>query len=433
MDGGSSSAQDDLARPLLSTPEFGPTPPEAEREPSEINLDDFYDARSIMTLSTTTRSVIPSVGPSPERSPVASTKPPPPSQSDKPKPPPSPSFYGKASALSTGMLFPSSRGVVDALPHPTKPCLLFADHDPLAAVSHICLLEKEVENSGGALPCGETSLFTVVHVCEPLALHADSGTRLLRKIGKRGTSSLELPVLLNEGSVFQEGRGPDVNVNGKWLSFSSCLLPEYIDDEIGKKNLLRPVDAVGLYNMKLFIQRHSMLPALFHNLLLEPSFERRTDHSRRLLDLLKQINTDMQAFEGPYLCGNQFTLADIYLFPVIERIVVVLSAYRGFWIPPALHNLVNWYDAVSERPSVRVATSNRTLESQNTYCYERIHRNEYLIEVYEPYARGEEQLFAELNERKGCPGVNVYRQEVEEDMRDRRMCEAKNCRTCVIS
>lgn len=89
---------------------------------------------------------------------------------------------------------------------------------------------------------------------------------------------------------------------------------------------------------------------------------------------------------------------------------------------------------MADRPAVRVATSDRTIESQNTYCYERIVRNEYLIEVYECYARHEEELFKELNDERGRPGVNVYRQVVEEDMRDKSICEGKShCRHCVIS
>jgi hypothetical protein len=83
------------------------------------------------------------------------------------------SYYGTASPLSTGTLFPSGRGVVDRLPPPparrrddhddddddeeegrgddnddgdenSGSCtLLFADHDPISAMSHICLMEKE--------------------------------------------------------------------------------------------------------------------------------------------------------------------------------------------------------------------------------------------------------------------------------------------------
>ena len=92
----------------------------------------------------------------------------------------------------------------------------------------------------------------------------------------------------------------------------------------------------------------------------------------------------------------------------ISAVHNVLSAYRNFWIPPSLTNLVAWYDIVADRPAVRVVTSDRTLESQNTYPHERIHRNQYLVEVYEPYARYEERMFKELNEQRSGPGVQSF-------------------------
>mmetsp|Transcript_3346 Transcript_3346/g.7345 ORF Transcript_3346/g.7345 Transcript_3346/m.7345 type:complete len:467 (+) Transcript_3346:126-1526(+) len=355
------------------------------------------------------------------------------------------SYHGSVSLLSTGTLFPSTRGIVDTLPHPTKPCLLYADHDPLAAVSHICLLEKEVASSvelgcGGKLPPHPKLYlqFSVVHVCQPLANRGDAGARLLKKL-KKG-AQLTLPLLLNGGEIFQDGIGSTSDGQTTnptyWSSTLDCLLPEYIDEVIGEKNSLRPKDAVGNYNMKLFIQRHSELPSLFHQLLNHPSPNHRMQLSTRLLDLLKVINADLKTFEGPYLCGAQFTLADIYIYPIVELIVVVLSTYRNFWIPPSLTSLVAWYDTVSDRPSVRAATADRMFESKNTYCYERVHRNEYLIEVYEPCARNEETLFARLTDERGRPGANAYRELDEEDaeLRNRSMCEKRSsCETCVIS
>ena len=175
------------------------------------------------------------------------------------------SYYGKVSPLSTGLLFPSSHGVVDRLPsssststHTSIPCLLFADHDPLAAISHICLLEKEVDYQGGVLAPSTLQrltpqLFSVVHTCQ--LLNEDAGVRIIKKINKQYTQendTLKLPVLIHEGNIYQEGNNPLLNSNGTWWSTTlSLLLPEFIDECIGKKHLLRPNDATGLYNMKL--------------------------------------------------------------------------------------------------------------------------------------------------------------------------------------
>lgn len=339
--------------------------------------------------------------------------------------PPATSYHGKASLLSTGSLFPSgARGIVDQLPHPSRPCLLLADHDPLAQVAHTCLLEKEVAGGDGS---NGPRLFSVVHVCTPLAGRGDAGARLLRKIGKG--ADLGLPVLIHDGNIMQEGGAG----GGHWASLSDCLLPEYIDEAIGEPHLLTPGDAVVAYNMKQFIKSYARLPQLFHEVLADPSSTKRMESSRQLLRLLKRINSDLQRFDGPYLCGEEYTLADIYVFPVMERVVTVLSAYRSFWIPPSLTHLTDWYDAVSDRPAVRAATSVRAAESVGTYCYESTSRREYLVEVCECLARHEGGLFLELNGERGRAGVNVYRDVVEEDTRDRRVCEqTNNCQKCIV-
>jgi len=172
------------------------------------------------------------------------------------------SYYGKVSPLSTGLLFPSSHGVVDRLPSSSSssntsiPCLLFADHDPLAAISHICLLEKEVDYQGGVLAPSTLQrltpqLFSVVHTCQPLC-NQNAGMRIIKKINKQYTQendTLKLPVLIHEGNIYQEGQ-IDSNETS-WSTTLSLLLPEFIDECIGKKHLLRPNDATGLYNMNL--------------------------------------------------------------------------------------------------------------------------------------------------------------------------------------
>jgi hypothetical protein len=92
---------------------------------------------------------------------------------------------------------------------------------------------------------------------------------------------------------------------------------------------------------------------------------------------------------------------------------------------------------VLARPSVTIATADRDEVSRNTYCYEQVGRKNYLLEVYECQIRGEVGLFRELNDGKGGQaGVNVYREAMEEDDMDRRICEVKTChklQQCIIS
>jgi len=207
--------------------------------------EEFYDASSNLSSSNTNNNLVATSSATTSSSATATT-----------------SYYGKVSPLSTGLLFPSSHGVVDRLPSSSSssntsiPCLLFADHDPLAAISHICLLEKEVDYQGGVLAPSTLQrltpqLFSVVHTCQPLS-NQDVGMRLIKKINKQYTQendTLKLPVLIHKGNIYQEGQ---VNSNEtSWSTTLSLLLPEFIDECIGKKHLLRPNDATGLYNMNL--------------------------------------------------------------------------------------------------------------------------------------------------------------------------------------
>mmetsp|Transcript_3238 Transcript_3238/g.5438 ORF Transcript_3238/g.5438 Transcript_3238/m.5438 type:complete len:432 (+) Transcript_3238:32-1327(+) len=362
------------------------------------------------------------------------------------------SYYGTASKLATGSLFPNTQGVVDSIPSTDeKPCLIFADNDIYSAIAHICLLEKEVYNnvnnsllwnSGGngtyhdELPL-HPKLFSVVHACKPLIKHDDAGMRILKKLSKGSHANPEIPVLLHENNILRETSEVERKRNG----LSGLLLPRFIDESIGAKHILCGSDGGGVtsYNMNLFIQRHAALPNLFHSLLTSPSPTHRIELSTKLLSLLKVINSDLQLFpSGPYLCGEQFTLADISIFPIIERIVVVLSTYRNFWIPPSLTNLIRWYEVMCDRPAIRVATADRTDESMHTYCYEKWSRNEYLLEVYECIALHEEEQFQQLNDDVGRAGVNVYREVMCEEVDDRdrmALCERgkSSCEQCVIS
>ena len=276
-----SSVVDDLNSPLLGTEEE-----ELENYNNDDDDDDeFYDATSSSEIITTPGV---SLSSQQQRQPLttaaaAAAAAASPMTTDTTTTTATASYYGKVSPLSTGMLFPSPRGIVDALPsNGTKPILLYSDYDPLSAVSHICLLEKEVHAHNIALSSSSSGvggeeeevddfhlislnftpkLFSLVHACEALTNHDDGGMRIIKKINKqmsRHDELLKVPILLHEGYIYQEGGGggqlSSKNSNNNdcaWKSSLTLLLPEYIDECIGTKYLLRPNDATGFYNMKL--------------------------------------------------------------------------------------------------------------------------------------------------------------------------------------
>ena len=269
-----SSVVEDLNSPLLVTEEL-----ENYNNNDDDDDDEFYDATSSSEIMTTPDVALSSQQ---QQQPLTAAAT---SSMDKVTiTTATSSYYGKVSPLSTGMLFPSPRGIVDALPsNGTKPILLYSDYDPLSAVSHICLLEKEVHahnialsSSSGVIGGEEEEevddfhlislnftpkLFSLVHVCEALTNHDDGGMRIIKKINKQMSQNndelLKVPILLHEGNIYQEGQSSkNNNDDGAWKSSLTLLLPEYIDECIGTKYLLRPTDATGFYNMKLVSMYH---------------------------------------------------------------------------------------------------------------------------------------------------------------------------------
>jgi glutathione S-transferase len=56
---------------------------------------------------------------------------------------------------------------------------------------------------------------------------------------------------------------------------------------------------------------------------------------------------------GPYLAGEDFTIADLHLFPFIQRMVITLKYWKGYELPSeTFPNLLYWFDTCSKRESV---------------------------------------------------------------------------------
>jgi glutathione S-transferase len=291
------------------------------------------------------------------------------------------SFYGDAQSISDYLEYLPS-----FLPH-----LFLDDACPFAQRTWIAFLEQEIDPN-------DPTLFQLHRVCYFLGTR-DPGYRLLETLGMRE----ETPVLLHNGNVFKG---------------SSCAISEYIDSTFQHKDNnkpLSPSDPVEAFNVSLCIDRHAPISELYFQLLESSNDETASSAlSSKLLSLLVDINTDLQKVPGPYLCGHQFTLADICIFPFVERIQVVLSHYCQFEINPFLSFLHAWYAKVASRTSVQITMADRSRASMSTSVMQNQTRNDYLVEYYECYARNEVTLAKELFQQHGAPGENAYREYREE-------------------
>lgn len=308
------------------------------------------------------------------------------------------SFYGTMHSISDYMDYLPSD-----LPH-----LFLDDACPFSQRTWITFLEKEND------PYNPT-LFQLHRVCSYLG-PKDPGYRLLNQLGGDSIEDgVVWPVLIHNGNVFRDSTG----------------ISEYIDGcfEHEEKPLC-PLDPVDNFNMSLFLDRHASIADLYFQLLEKGNSssssssnsngsddEEGIDLTSALMRLLLEINTDLQKIPGPYLCGHHFTLADICLFPFVERMKVVLSHYYGrtVEINPFLSFLHTWYAKVASRRSVQITMADRTITSMSTSAFKSQSRKEYLVEYSEPCVNKEVSLAKDLFQQYGVPGENAYRDHRADD------------------
>eukprot|EP00546_Thalassionema_frauenfeldii_P021527 CAMPEP_0178897090 /NCGR_PEP_ID=MMETSP0786-20121207/1548_1 /TAXON_ID=186022 /ORGANISM="Thalassionema frauenfeldii, Strain CCMP 1798" /LENGTH=321 /DNA_ID=CAMNT_0020567591 /DNA_START=31 /DNA_END=996 /DNA_ORIENTATION=+ len=267
------------------------------------------------------------------------------------------------------------------------PYFFFGEYCPFANYVWIALLEKEKDPSN-------PQLFHPVHVCKLLGL--DPGLSALNK--QLGLNVV--PALLTcEGQILAE----------------SAILADYVDVAFAPAGSLSPSDVIMRFNMNFLIERHSKLSTMYMEFLLCQDSTKYTEFSNSLLNLLGVLNADLKTYPGPYLLGEQFTLADINIFVFVERIKVVLGHFRSFVIPASLDAFWKWYRTTAARPSVQVVLRDRSATSMQTYSFQDSpSRNQYLIATNECFSRNEYELCKKIIAEKGSPGgSNVYRQYIE--------------------
>ncbi len=196
-----------------------------------------------------------------------------------------------------------------------------------------------------------------------------------------------LPTLLYEGEVLQE-------------SVDLCLFV----DEVAPQNPLWPASARDKYVARSLIRRFGDPAfALVHDVLLAQTKEDQSAKASTLLEFVRAIGEALGKGGGPFFFGNTFSIPDIVLFPMLERMFVLLPHYRGFELPPEkpFDAIRRFYDAAIKRPSVACTTAPRTKSSLRTHPFDEIERAQYLISASRGYASNNiPEVRAELAQKK---------------------------------
>ena len=307
------------------------------------------------------------------------------------KPPATPSVFGPvpdqiekqidASLLKYGTL---TSGGVEKPRKSDDLVLLHADFCPFANRALLALLEKEPDPT-------HPRLSLQLEVCYWMA-ERDPATEILYGLGLK-----TVPAAIYNGQLFTESQS----------------VADFIDDLFSEAKgfePLKPKEPVMLFNMNRFLEAHRDFPGQFYSFLRAQDDDLlREEKKVRFMGELAKFNESCGKISGPFLCGEQFTLADIQMFGFIERTLLVLAHYKKFNVcPRAFSNIHEWWGNVLERPSVKSLRGPRSLLSQAVHAFEEMEREPYLIEVYGTYANDDLPLCRQKMQEAGKPLFNAY-------------------------
>jgi len=101
-------------------------------------------------------------------------------------------------------------------------------------------------------------------------------------------------------------------------------------------------------------------------------------------EALQIYEDSLKDSKGPFLIGEDFTLADLHVFPFIQRLTITLKHWKDYDIPvEKFPKLVEWVQSCLERESVKESSMTR----------------EKTIEVYQRFVQ-REYSFGGLNKNK---------------------------------
>ncbi|BAY10099.1 glutathione S-transferase N-terminal domain-containing protein [Calothrix sp. NIES-2098] len=143
--------------------------------------------------------------------------------------------------------------------------------------------------------------------------------------------------------------------HGNERVWESAIINEYLDEVFPQPSLL-PKDAISKAQARIWIDfaNTRFVPA-FSSLLRSLDSQKQKEAAQELEQHLRFIENEALAKlsdNGPYWFGEAISLVDLTFYPWFERWAAI-EQYRGFKLPAELTRIQKWWDAVSQRESVK--------------------------------------------------------------------------------
>jgi glutathione S-transferase len=154
-------------------------------------------------------------------------------------------------------------------------------------------------------------------------------------------------------SLSPTGRVP-LQMHGSRRIWESAVILEYLDETFPEPRLM-PADPTDRATVRLWIDfANTRLFAPTHRLIFERDEEQRRIQVRQMEGAVGHLEHEglCRRDNGPYLLGEQFTLADIALYPWFEQLAT-FERFSTFRMPPKFIGVRAWMAAVAARPAVK--------------------------------------------------------------------------------
>jgi glutathione S-transferase len=143
--------------------------------------------------------------------------------------------------------------------------------------------------------------------------------------------------------------------------WESAIINEYLDEVFPNPPLL-PSNPIVKAQARIWIDfaNTRFVPA-FGKLLRNPDAQQQEEAAKELYNHLEFIENEglgKLSGEGPYWLGEFISLVDLTFYPWFERLPA-LEDIRNFHLPSKFTRVQRWWDAVSQRDSVKAIANTK--------------------------------------------------------------------------